>query len=68
MSTLKARKRARVRVSVPVPAMRPIKDQLQMMRGALIAKAQQPDTSANRATLKALALATAFVIDGCEIA
>lgn len=61
MSSLSSRKRARV--TAPTPMMRPINDQLQIMRGALIAKASQPDSASNRKELKALALATAFMID-----
>jgi len=65
MSSLHSRKRARV--STSIPTMRPASDQLQIMRGALIAKASQPDSASNRAELKALALATAFVIDSAML-
>lgn len=65
MSTLTARRHARKRVSAP--SVSSTNDQLQTMRGALIAKASQPDSASNRAELKALALATAFVIDSATL-
>lgn len=65
MSTLTLRRHAGKRVSAP--SVSSTNDQLQTMRGALIAKASQPDSASNRAELKALALATAFVIDSAML-
>lgn len=57
MSSLKAR-RAAVRAT-----MRPISDQLALMRHALVRAATQPDSPENNAALRALCGATVFVID-----
>ena len=65
MSTLNARRHARKRVSAP--AMHSLDTQLAQLKGSLIAKVTQPDSTSNRAELKALALATAFVLDSMSV-
>jgi hypothetical protein len=59
LSSLKARRAA----ARAIPVMRPVTEQLDMMRGALIHAASQPDSAESRAALRALALGTVFAID-----
>lgn len=65
MSSLKSRRAA---VCATVPVMHPLSDQLDTIRGAIIAAARQPDSAKSRAALRRYALASAFVIDsiGCH--
>lgn len=59
MSSLKARTAA----ARAVPAMRPLADQLDQLRGAIMHVASQPDSADSRAALRALCAASMFVID-----
>jgi len=63
LSGLKARSAARA-----TPVMRSLSEQLDMLRGAIIHAASQPDTADNRAALRALALATVFTVDSVSSA
>lgn len=65
MSTLTARRHARNRTSAP--SMHSLDTQLAQLKGSLVAKVTQPDSVSNRRELKALALATAFVLDSMSV-
>lgn len=63
MSSLKARRAAAAHA---IPTMRPLEDQLDQLRGALMHVASQPDSVDSRAALRSLCGAAMFTIDAAE--
>ncbi len=63
MSSLTQRRAA---VARAVPTMRPLEDQLDQIRGALIHVASQPDSPNSRAALRALCGAAMFTLDAAS--